>query len=59
VDPPRRGDGGEPEGAQPSPFDAVVSPTAEADEPRLLVLLALLGGMTLAAFGLAAQRQRR
>ena len=44
---------------QPSPLEALVSPIAEADETRLLVLLALLGGMTLVAFARAAQRQRQ
>lgn len=45
--------------AQPSALDAVVSPIAGADEPRLLALLALLLGMTLVAFALATRRQRR
>ena len=58
-DQPRRDDAGEVAPGDPSPLDAVVSPIGEADEPRLLVLLALLGGMTLTAFGFAARRQRR
>jgi hypothetical protein len=44
---------------QPTALDAVVTPLGEADEPRLLALLALLGGMTLLAFTLAVVRQRQ
>ena len=49
---------GEPRRSQASALDAVVKPVAEADEPRLLALLALLGAMTLAAFAFAARQQR-
>jgi hypothetical protein len=44
---------------EPSPLDAVVSPLAGADAPRLVFLLALLGAMTVTAFAVAARRQRR
>ena len=40
-------------------LDAVVSPVAEADETRLVVLVALLAGMTLLGFTFAAKRHRR
>jgi hypothetical protein len=55
-DPDGVGDVGIPDDAQPSALDAVISPVAEADEPRLLVLLALLAAMTVLAFGLAVRR---
>jgi hypothetical protein len=45
-------------GAAPNALEAVVSPVAEADELRLLLLLGIIGSMTVAAFVLAA-RQRR
>ena len=57
-EPIRPGDTDERVRERPSPLDAVVSPIADADEPRLLVLLALLGSMTLTALTLAARRQR-
>ena len=59
TEPNRGGDAGVTAQTEAGALDAVVSPVAEADAPRFLVLLALLGGMTFVALALAVRRQRR